>query len=529
MAGFRPEYEGQVCSLGPEVADWLEAYTVHGPGDVQGTALELDEEWLRFLEEAYRLDPVTGRRVYDEGVLSRPKGRAKSELAALVGVAEAVGPVRFDGWDAHGQPVGRPVTSPLLKCLATEEGQAGNTFETIAYVMADWGPDVHPDVYGGVRGARNYQSASALYLPHGGEVRASTAGAASKDGGKETFVVADETHLYVLRELRGMYATVRRNLGKRKLAEPWLLQTTTAYRPGEQSVAEDTLVRWRKGTLGAEVLVDHVEARGPIRLEDKAHTLAQLAQVYGPAAEWMDLERIYRGMRDPRECEDDATAARYFLNRAVSTSDSWIAGDVAEGQSREQLVALGEPIALGFDGSLNDDSTVLRGVTMTGEPFLFTLGMWERPEGAAGIGWEVPRAEVLAAVRDAFSRYDVVRGYFDPHEWRSDIDTLAAELGDERVLPWETRRDVAMAAALDRLHTGLRTGEVWHDGDPAALVHYGNAFVARRGKLRLVRKERPDSPRKIDSVVTDALALEARADALAAGWGKRKVYRSGGF
>jgi hypothetical protein len=36
--------------------------------------------------------------------------------------------------------------------------------------------------------------------------------------------------------------------------------------------------------------------------------------------------------------------------------------------------------------------------------------------------------------------------------------------------------------------------------------------------LRLVRKEYPNSPRKIDTVVGDALALEARADALAAGW-----------
>ena len=38
---------------------------------------------------------------------------------------------------------------------------------------------------------------------------------------------------------------------------------------------------------------------------------------------------------------------------------------------------------------------------------------------------------------------------------------------------------------------------------------------------RLIRKEHPNSARKIDSVVGDALAYEARADALAAGWGSR--------
>jgi hypothetical protein len=34
----------------------------------------------------------------------------------------------------------------------------------------------------------------------------------------------------------------------------------------------------------------------------------------------------------------------------------------------------------------------------------------------------------------------------------------------------------------------------------------------------LVRKENPNSARKIDSVVGDALAYEARADVLASGW-----------
>lgn len=63
-------------------------------------------------------------------------------------------------------------------------------------------------------------------------------------------------------------------------------------------------------------------------------------------------------------------------------------------------------------------------------------------------------------------------------------------------------------------------GEVFHDADPVAAEHYGNAYVAKRGQIRLVRKEHPNSARKIDSVVGDALALEARSDALAAGWGK---------
>ena len=524
MGWSGPLFEGHVCSLGYEVLDWIHAYECHGPGDVQGDDLDYDDEIRDFVIEAYRLDPQTGRRVYDEGVFSRPKGRAKSETAGHIGVAEAFGPVRFDGWDADGQPVGRPVRSPLLKTLATEESQAGNTFENIAFIAGEWGKDVHPDIYGGVSGIRVYQSATALYLPYGGEIRACTAGAASKDGGKETWVCADETHLYVLRELKTMYGTVRRNLGKRKLAQPWLMQTTTAYRPGEQSVAEDTLTAWRKGNLPSTVLVDHREARGKVDLDDEAHTMAQLRQVYGAAADWMDLERIYRDMRDPRTCEDDATAARYFLNRAISGKDAWIAKDVVERQARSEVVAPGEAIALGFDGSLRDDATVLIGSRMS-DGFLFPVGIWAKPDGPEGNWWEVPRSDVLAAIREAFERYEVSRCYADPHEWRSDIDALAEELGEERVIPWETRRDVQMAAALDRLRSDLMTETVFHSGDGTFTEHFANAYVRRKGGHRLVRKEHDQSARKIDSVVGAALAYEARADAVAAGPPKSKLTR----
>ncbi|WP_372672985.1 hypothetical protein [Amycolatopsis kentuckyensis] len=527
-----PLFDGHVCSLGYEVLDWIHAYCCHGPGDVQGEPLDYDDEIRDFVIECYRIDPVTGRRVYQEAVLSRPKGRSKSEIAGHIGTAEGFAPVRFDGWDANGQPVGRPVRSPLIKCLATEESQAGNTFENIAFIAGEWGPDVHPEIYGGSTGIRKYQSASAVYLPDGGEIRACTSGSASKDGGKETFVVPDESHLYVLRELKAMYATVMRNLPKRMIADPWALQTSTAYRPGEQSVFEETLTAWRKGELPASVFVDHREARGRIDINDKAHTIAQLKQVYGAAMDpktgWMDPEAVYATMKDPRKCADEATAARYYLNRPMSGQNAWIAKDVYERQSviaeplegdtrpRPMAVVLpGEEITVGFDGSLNDDTTVLRGCRMS-DGFLFRIGAWPKPAGIDGIGWEVPRRDVLATIRETYRRYRVKRGYFDPHEWRSDIDDLADEFGEDRVVAWETRRDVQMAAALDRLHTGLKVGEIWHDGDPLAIEHYGNAQVRKKGPHRLVAKEHPNSSRKIDSVVGDALAYEARADALTA-------------
>ena len=469
----------------------------------------------------------------NEAVLSRPKGRAKSEIAGIIATAEAFADcVRFDGWDAQGQPVGKAVRSPLIKCLATEEGQAGNTFANIAFIAGEWGQDMYPEIYAGAGGVRRYQSASAIYLPNGGEIRASTSGAASKDGGLETHVVADETHLYVLPELKSMYATISRNLGKRKDADAWLHQTSTTYRPGEMSVFETTLTMWRKGELPESVFMNHREATGKIDLDDKDRTIRQLREVYGPASEWIDLERKYRDMRDIRVCPDDETAARYFLNRPMSSKDAWIPDDVVKRQVSPETVVAGEAIAVGFDGSLNDDSTVLIGCRMS-DGFLFPLGIWAKPNGPAGNWWEVPRSEVIEAIRNAFGTYTVTRLYADPHEWRSDIDKLSEEFG-ERVFSWATTRDVPMGAALDRLRTDLmsggalieddgageprKMGKVFHNGDKVFMEHFSNAYVRNKGIHRLVRKEHPKSDRKIDSVIGAALAYEARADAITAGW-----------
>lgn len=535
-----PLYDGHICSLGYGVVDWLQEYACHGPGDVMGQPLDFatDPEVEDFIIQAYELDPETGRRKKRRAVFSAPKGRSKSEKAGLIAVAECLAEVRFDGWDANGQPAGRPVTSPYIRCLATEEKQAGNTFQNIAYVMGEWGPDAHPEIYGGITGVRDYRRATAISLPDGGEAVLSTAGAASKDGGKESFLVPDEIHLYVTQELRDMYATALRNTGKRKHAEPWALLTTTACRLGEQSVWEVLEKRFRNGQLGDDWLVFHREALGRIDINNRERTLKQLRDVYGVAMDpengWMLAEDVYSDMHDPTVCRDEAEAARYFLNRSMSGSDAWIAQAVHERQTRPHqdgqgnlledakpwTITAGTAIAVGFDGSLNDDTTVLRGCRMS-DGFRFRLGSWAKPDGPAGDSWMVPRSEVLARIREVYGTYDVIRGYFDPHEWRTDIEVLAAELDPDekgRVVPWETRRDTAMGAALGRLHTDLMNGTAWHDRDPEAATHYGNAYATKRRGQRLVRKENPNSSRKIDIVVGDALALEARSDALAAGW-----------
>src|SRR5665647_2581340 len=109
-----------------------------------------------------------------------------------------------------------------------------------------------------------------------------------------------------------------------------------------------------------------------------------------PETGWMDPATVYSLMADISVCPDEQTAARYYLNRSMAGSDAWMPIDVYERQTLEGVVvAPGTDITTGFNGSLNDDSTVLRGCRMS-DGHRFTLGIWEKPTGAAGIGWEVP-------------------------------------------------------------------------------------------------------------------------------------------
>jgi hypothetical protein len=514
-----PEVPGEYPTLGFEVIDWIQEHLVHGPGDVQGEPIELDEELQRFILRAYKLDPQSGRRVWDEALLSRPKGRAKSELAGMLACAEALGPVRCDGWDARGEPVGWPVTYPFIRALATEEGQTSNTYLNVTY-MLEHGRDSHRE-FAGVDLGRDWQSSTRVFLPGGGEIRPSTASSSAKDGGKETFSVADETHLYKLPELRRMYEMVKRNTVKRKAAQGWMLQTSTMYAPGEDSVAERTHEAFGKGLL-PRFLMDHKEPRSEIDLADTEALLAELDYLYGPFAAVMDLDRIVSDLRDPRYDENEQR--RYFLNERRAGSARWMDPAVwADRADATVVVPDGTPITVGFDGSISRDSTALVGCTR--ERHWFVLGMWERPPGAAGDGWVVPQDEVDQAVAATFARYRVLRFYGDPREYKAWLASWAERYGKDVVVEFPTNSAGRFAPAVGAADVGIRSGELSHDGDARLARHVANAhklYVRLRvddGERRpfVLQKDRPHSPRKIDGAVAGVLADAARNDALVAG------------
>jgi hypothetical protein len=541
---------------------WIETFTVHGPGDVVGQPSLLVDEYADFIIDCYALDE-NGRRLYDSAFFSRPKGCDKSGLAAKLALFEAFGPCRFKGWAkggeeyiflgrtytyAPGEAMGREVQTPYVRIMATEEGQTGNVYDTIYYNLTDEAAPMSQ-----LRAFGCDPGLTRVLLPNGGEITPSTSGAASKDGGKETFVVFDETHLYITPQLHQAYNTVTRNLTKRKkIAGTWFIETTTMYAPGQESVAEETyklanlieegkarraklLFDHRWGQIGDELIDRSTTAKPLTREEEEAALTAAVLEAYGDAIAWNDLEGILDTILDTRKAEADSR--RYYLNALTAAVNAWVTPELLEritmAARSDHFVGLkpGDTITLGFDGSMNDDSTVLAGCRVS-DRHIFPLHVQQVPDGPEAEGWAVDRQEVDAAVHDAFNSYNVVGFYGDPPYWQDYIDNWGIEYEDrlrihasgKSTIQWWTNRDVAMARAVERFHTAMLNKQVIFPvagtdtpKDVAGMIatfrlHFLNARNWTRRAGKLIGKERKGSPLKMDFAIAATLAYEAASD-----------------
>lgn len=560
----RAETHDRARSLGWLALAWMEYFVVHGPGDVQGQPVQHGDEYSGFVADCYALTD-RGRLLYDSAFLSRPKGCDKSGLGARFALFEAFGPCRFAGFAEGGEvyedpwglgfryvyepgePMGRHVQTPYIRILATEEGQTGNVYDSIYYNLTD--DDALLSMVPGLDAGL-----TRIFLPGGGEITPSTASSSAKDGGKETFVVFDETHLYNTPELRRMYETVTRNLRKRKRgAGTWYLETTTMFAQGQESVAESTYDFASKLTevdedgsrrypkLRQRLLYDHRWGEcKDISREDSLR--AAILEAFGEAIEWNDIDSIVDEFYDVRKKEADSR--RYFLNARTSTADAWLKFEEWEAARAKvpTSIADGEVVTLGFDGSVREDSTALV-VCRVSDGYLELVSVgdrvacWEKPEGARK-DWQVDREEVSSTVDMAMQRWKVVGFYCDPAHWQDYVDRWTRAYGSRmrvkasaaRPLEWWTNRPKAMVAALERFHEAVTGGQLTHDGGSTLTRHVLNAR-RRIGQAGLtISKEHPGSDRKIDAAMAATLAYECRSDAIATGVGrKRRRRRAHGF
>lgn len=523
-------------SLGGQVCEFIETYLVHGPGDLRGQPAVLDDEKRALIWRMYEVyppeHPQAGRRRFKRAALSLRKGSAKTELAAWIAAVELhpYGPVRCDGFDAAGNPVGVGVTDPYIPMVAYTEEQSDEL------------------AYGALRVILQYSELADDFdigieriMRIGGDGKAVSLAAApeARDGARTTFQLFDETHRLNTPRLKQAHRTMLANIPKRMLSDAWSLEVTTAPAPGEGSVAEDTMDYARQVHGGAikdsRLFFFHRQAGDEHDLTTDAGIRAAVIEASGPVASWSDIDGIVEQWRDPTA--DRAYLERVWLNRLVRASER--AFDIEQWRTladAHYLPADGATITLGFDGGRWHDSTAVV-ATEVATGFQFLLGLWERPEIEVEY-WEVDAAAVDGVIAEAFERWNVWRMYADPPYWETAVAAWAGQYGEKRVVEWWTNRQKQMAYAIKGFSSAIAAGDLLHDGNEHLQRHVGNAV---RKYLRLrdedgqplwtIYKERGDSPHKIDAAMAAILSWEARSDALAAGAGQRSrsVYEDRGL
>lgn len=537
-----PPYSGQ-RTLGFGVIAWIYDNLTHPDGPRQGLPFQLTPRQALFILHWYALDD-DGSFAYIYGARRLSKGSGKSPFAAVMALAEMLGPVRFDHWDASvpGGAVGKPVQMALVQVAATSEAQTANTMRMVR-VMASKRSALAKKYKLDVAKTKIEQQDTGSILEQ------ITSSESSAEGAQTTFAVCDETeHWTPAQGGHKLNDAVIRNAAK---SENRVIETSNAWEPGASSVAESNFEAWvvqqEGGTRGTKhILYDSVQAPPHTSLTDdpkdgEISLLDALAYVYQDC-DWVNTETIAEQIWQPNA--DPALSRRFYLNQAVARTGAWISPQQwARLADPKRELEPGEEIVLFFDGSKSNDHTALVGCCME-DGHVFTVGVWKPQEQLDGTK-EVDVHAVDAAVQDMRETYTVVGFWADVREFESFVKTKwPRDFEDEALLPagksglpsdliaWDMRsKSYNFALAVEMTYDEIQNGEFTHDGHPATSEHMANAvvFEQRNGRIS-IRKESPKSARKIDAAVCVIGArMVYRAVKESPSYQKRNHYYTGGW
>lgn len=543
MGGWKPRDGDEYPTLGWQVIDWITEY-LGRPDVADYEPLVPTAEQEDFILRFYEIDPKTGRRVIQRGVISRPRGWGKSPFAGMIAAAEALGPVKFDGWDADGQPVGAPwecYRTPIVNIAAVSEQQTLNTFDAVKDMLST--DQLHDD-YPGLEILGGF-----VNLPRG-KITPISASASSIKGARAVFSVLDQTEVWTKSNGGVNLATVMRsNAGKVGGAT---LETPNAFIPGMGSVAEMSAAFWHKIESGEarepSLLYDHREAPASTDMSDRESLIAGLRVAYGDSAKhpdgcvihkpacpsgWVDLDSLVSVVWDP--ATDPQVSRSDFLNQVTHASDSYLSQvDIRAVMDKQKRLEEDDTIVLGFDGSRGrsrgtPDATALIAARID-DRFITEVKIWEKGPNDDQ-DWQPPLLDVQNTIDWCFEHYNVVGFYADPSGWQSQVAEWEAKYGrklkvrpsrNSPVAAWPRSKTSAVSEWVENLRQAIWMHEVTIGSSPRLVRHLLNARMRSTRTGYLLYKAYPDSPDKIDGAYAAMLAFRAMMEAVSLGVGPRK-------
>lgn len=524
--------EAPFPTLGPQVCDLIEERFIFGPGSLKGEPAVLDDDKRAAIYSFYEVYPQghewAGRRRFKRCGVSVRKGLAKTEMGAWISEAELhpEGPVRCDGFDANGNPAGRPVRDPYIPMLAVTVEQVEELAYGALYVMVTEGPDA--DMFDAT--LERIIRLSPLGRADGKAVPLSNS-PGSRDGARTTFQMFDEPHRLYLPRQTAAHETMVANLEKRVLEDPWGLYVGTAGEPGQGSIAEGLHAEAQSIAKGEvddpQLFYMHREAGPGFDLSDFDQRLAAVKEATGPVGEYGPGQFHSIAKQWDRKGADKKYLERVWLNRWTRSEEQ-----AFDPKRRVELLVKDDPfvpgalVVGGFDGARFRDSTgiVLTDIA-TGRQKLWAL--WERtsynldPETGELEPWEIDEAEVTESMTQLMATFDVWRFNADPPHWTETVGSWAGKW--PCVEEWWTTQLRRMALAVRHYHEAMSSGAVTFVADDPLEAKFAEHMAAAGRKdvkiydddgqqLYVLRKLHQD--RKFDGQMAAVLSWEARLDAL---------------
>lgn len=490
----------------------------HPKSRLPGGAFDLPRWMERIVRRIYGPCHPNGQRIVKNAVIMLPRGSRKTTLGAALALLHAVGPERVKG----GQVI----------CAASDRAQASIAFEEALGIV-----ESIPAIASKLQFARYRHEFN--HPLTGTFLRAVSCDAGRQHGMTPSFVLADELHAWLKRDLWDVLRT-----GLAKTPGSLSVVITTAGR-GQENVAFEVIDYARKVARGE---IDN-PAWLPVLFETPADADWRDEAVWyaanpGLAEGYPDIE----GLRELARVADGVPALRdafrqlhlnVWLDRSAAPFIDMSVYD--EGAGEVDLAEMEDrPCWLSVDLSSNGDLTVVLACWPDGDdayvvwPFFFcpqeNLRARADRDGVPYPTWAedgfitptpgnvVDFRAVEEKIRDLCATYDVQEIAFDPHYGRNMIATLAED-GFPAV---EMRQGwVTMAPAIKELERAIIARRFRHGGHPVLRWNFANVAVEtdKAGNMSFHKGKSRD---RIDGAVASAMAV-ARC---AAGGTMQSIYDS---
>lgn len=464
---------------GPNVTDFAKTLLRASRGFKEGQPLEFTawQSWL--MDRLFELDPETGLMRYRRAIIGLPRKNGKSLLGTAIALEHLT-------YGPHGAQV---------YSAASDRAQAKIVFgEARQQVLNNPALSRIMKVY-----------RDAIELPSKGSVyRALSADAMRAHGLAPSLVVADELHAWP--------SSASNTRGD----ELWeALTQGSADRPESLVVGITTAGGHTDTLLGR--LYEHGKRVAAGEIDDPQFGFwwweaEQDADPTSPETWRKANPNLAEGLLDTGDFEAAIASAgsagfagfqRYRLNQWVRLAgEDFVSPHFWAEAKRDASIPLGATVTAGFDGSVSGDATgIVICDVKTGT--LKVHAVWEPdPQNP---DWTVDRADVNAAIEKLFENYNVQMLWADPSFYEPDVLEWSKRWRRrvERIPPTNHR----MAPLAQQFIADLVAKEIGHDGDARLQRHVLNAVATEAGSFR---KEKKNSPRKIDLLACSVLANGAR-------------------